>query len=114
MIQTASVSPFIFSTKENLLDLAIQLYHAIIEVAQHFVHGAEIQEGVLSRVSAVVRAFDPCLSCSTHADGMIEMVVRVVGPDRTVRQVLWRRGGATDARGLADLWTAETHIHRLA
>ena len=24
---------------------------------------------MLNRVSAVVRAYDPCLSCSTHADG---------------------------------------------
>jgi len=28
-----------------------------------------MKEGMLNRVSAVVRAYDPCLSCSTHADG---------------------------------------------
>jgi NAD-reducing hydrogenase large subunit len=66
----------------------LAMNRAITEVAKHFVHGAEIREGMLNRVSAVVRAFDPCLSCSTHADGTIEMVVRVVGADGEVRQVL--------------------------
>ena len=29
-------------------------------------------------VSAVVRAYDPCLSCSTHADGQIALDIRLV------------------------------------
>jgi NAD-reducing hydrogenase large subunit len=51
------------------------------QVAQHFIDGERFKEGMLNRVSALVRAYDPCLSCSTHANGMpaIELVLR--GPD---------------------------------
>ena len=35
--------------------------------SRHFVNGNQLKEGMLNRVSAVVRAYDPCLSCSTHA-----------------------------------------------
>jgi NAD-reducing hydrogenase large subunit len=45
------------------------------------VNGAKLEEGMLNRVSAVVRAYDPCLSCSTHAGGLIPMQIELVGPD---------------------------------
>ena len=53
----------------------------ILQVARRFVDGNRIQEGALNRVSAVVRAYDPCLSCSTHALGMVPMVIQLRGPD---------------------------------
>jgi len=54
------------------------------QVAQHFIDGEHFKEGMLNRVSALVRAYDPCFSCSTHANGMpaIEVVLR--GPDGRV------------------------------
>jgi NAD-reducing hydrogenase large subunit len=39
------------------------------QVARRFVDGRKLQEGMLNRVSALVRAYDPCLSCATHAAG---------------------------------------------
>jgi NAD-reducing hydrogenase large subunit len=39
---------------------------------------------MLNRVSAVVRAYDPCLSCSTHASGLLAMTIRLVHPDGTI------------------------------
>jgi NAD-reducing hydrogenase large subunit len=39
------------------------------QVSEHFIKGNQLQEGMLNRVSALVRAYDPCLSCSTHAIG---------------------------------------------
>lgn len=39
----------------------------IEQVSRHFIDGNHMKEGMLNRVSAVVRAYDPCLSCSTHA-----------------------------------------------
>ncbi len=39
------------------------------QVSEHFIHGDRLEEGMLNRVSALVRAYDPCLSCSTHAMG---------------------------------------------
>ena len=56
----------------------LAMNRAITEVARHFVNGSEIREGMLNRVSAVVRAFDPCLSCSTHADGTLDLEVRII------------------------------------
>ncbi len=51
---------------------------SIRQASEHFVDGARLQEGMLNRVSAVVRAYDPCFSCSTHASGQIEMVIELV------------------------------------
>ncbi len=40
------------------------------QVSEHFIKGDRLEEGMLNRVSALVRAYDPCLSCSTHAIGI--------------------------------------------
>jgi NAD-reducing hydrogenase large subunit len=53
---------------------------SIQQVSEHFIDGTKLQEGMLNRVSAVVRAYDPCLSCSTHAIGQIALRIRLVGP----------------------------------
>jgi NAD-reducing hydrogenase large subunit len=53
----------------------------VLQVARHYVGGTKISEGMLNRVEAVIRAFDPCLSCSTHAWGDMPLIVRLVGPD---------------------------------
>jgi NAD-reducing hydrogenase large subunit len=58
----------------------LAINRSVNEVARRFVVGAKIQEGMLNRVSAVVRAYDPCLSCSTHADGTLAMEARLIGP----------------------------------
>jgi NAD-reducing hydrogenase large subunit len=47
----------------------------VLQVARHFVHGNKLTEGMLNRVEAVIRAFDPCLSCSTHADGRLKLEI---------------------------------------
>jgi len=35
---------------------------------------------MLNRVSAIVRAYDPCFSCSTHASGQIPLHIQLLGP----------------------------------
>ncbi len=55
--------------------------NSVRQVSEHFVKGAHIEEGMLNRVSAVVRAYDPCLSCSTHALGMPAVSISLVGAD---------------------------------
>jgi NAD-reducing hydrogenase large subunit len=49
----------------------------VLQVARHFVHGNKLTEGMLNRVEAVIRTFDPCLSCSTHADGRLALEVEL-------------------------------------
>ena len=53
----------------------------VYQVAKHFVRGEKIQEGMLNRVEAVIRTFDPCLSCSTHAIGQMPLHVQLLAPD---------------------------------
>ncbi len=59
----------------------LAMNRAVKQVAQHFVDGKHLKEGMLNRVEAVVRTFDPCLSCSTHAMGQMPMVIALEGPD---------------------------------
>lgn len=54
---------------------------SVQQVSEHYIDGTKLNEGMLNRVSAVVRAYDPCLSCSTHADGVLAMQIRLVAPD---------------------------------
>ncbi len=50
---------------------------SVQQVAEHYVDGTKLNEGMLNHVSAVVRAYDPCLSCSTHADGSLAMRIQL-------------------------------------
>ena len=61
----------IIATGQNNL----AMNRSVLQVAKHFVHGDRVTPGMLNRVEAVIRAYDPCLSCSTHAWG--EMPLRV-------------------------------------
>ncbi len=54
------------------------------QVAQRFVHGERLTEGMLNRVEAVIRTFDPCLSCSTHAIGQMPLHIQLIGPNGAV------------------------------
>jgi NAD-reducing hydrogenase large subunit len=49
----------------------------VLQVAKHFVNGNKLEEGMLNRVEAVIRAFDPCLSCSTHAAGRMALDIEL-------------------------------------
>ena len=50
---------------------------AVEQAAKHFVNPAKLTEGMLNRVEAAIRCYDPCLCCSTHALGRMPMVVEV-------------------------------------
>lgn len=63
----------------------------ILQAAKRFVKSAKLQEGMLNRVEAVIRSYDPCLSCSTHAAGAMPLRVQLVAPDGAVLDEL-RRG----------------------
>ncbi len=54
---------------------------AVESVAKAFVHGPEVPEGMLNRVEAAVRCYDPCFSCSTHAVGKMPLEVTIVDAD---------------------------------
>ena len=62
----------------------LAINRGVLQVARSFVRGERIEEGALNRVEAVVRAFDPCLSCSTHAVGQMPLRLELVGPQGAV------------------------------
>jgi NAD-reducing hydrogenase large subunit len=55
----------------------LAMNRGVLQVAQHFIKDAHITDGTLNRLEAVIRAFDPCLSCSTHALGEMPLHVQV-------------------------------------
>jgi NAD-reducing hydrogenase large subunit len=62
----------------------------VSQIAKHFIKGKEITEGMLNRIEAGVRAFDPCLSCSTHAIGKMPIQVTVVDSNGNVLKQITR------------------------
>lgn len=50
---------------------------AVLAVARNHLNGAEVTEGLLNRIEAVIRAYDPCLSCATHAIGCMPLIAAV-------------------------------------
>jgi NAD-reducing hydrogenase large subunit len=62
----------------------------LVQVARKYISGNEVKEGMLNRLEGLVRCFDPCLSCATHADGSMDFVVDIVNPDGTLVQRLTR------------------------
>jgi NAD-reducing hydrogenase large subunit len=50
----------------------------VLQIAKEWIDGPEIPEPVLNRIEAGIRAFDPCLSCSTHALGKMPLDVTML------------------------------------
>lgn len=69
---------------------ALAMNKTVTQIAKHYVKGATIAEPILNRIEAGVRAFDPCLSCSTHAVGQMPLLVEVRRVDGTLLQELRR------------------------
>jgi len=55
--------------------------NSVDSVAKTYITGPEVTEGMLNRVEAAIRAYDPCLSCSTHAIGQMPMIVEIEDMD---------------------------------
>jgi NAD-reducing hydrogenase large subunit len=64
----------IIATGQNNL----AMNRSVLQVAKHFVHGNRLTPGMLNRVEAVIRTYDPCLSCSTHAAGQMALRIQLV------------------------------------
>jgi NAD-reducing hydrogenase large subunit len=44
---------------------------------------ATITEGMMNQVEVVIRAYDPCLSCATHALGQMPLMVELFDHEGT-------------------------------
>jgi NAD-reducing hydrogenase large subunit len=63
---------------------------SVLQVARHYIKGDTIEESMLNRVEAVIRCYDPCLSCSTHALGQMALDIQLLGPDGALLDQLKR------------------------
>jgi NAD-reducing hydrogenase large subunit len=62
----------------------LAMNRTIGQIARAFVKGPDVAEGALNRIEAGIRAYDPCLSCSTHAVGQMPLQLRIVAADGTL------------------------------
>jgi len=51
---------------------------AIRQVARQYIDGKKLTEGLLNHIEVAIRAFDPCLSCATHALGKMPLEVELL------------------------------------
>jgi len=70
----------IIATGQNNL----AMNRSVLQVAKHFVRGNALMPGMLNRVEAVIRSYDPCLSCSTHALGEMPLRVQLLDPEGSI------------------------------
>ncbi|HEX2784946.1 MAG TPA: Ni/Fe hydrogenase subunit alpha [Ilumatobacteraceae bacterium] len=68
----------------------LAMNRSVLQVAKRYVKSAQLTEPMLNRVEAVIRCFDPCLSCSTHALGQMALHVQLLGPAGEVLDELVR------------------------
>jgi NAD-reducing hydrogenase large subunit len=50
----------------------------IRQVARQYLDGRKLTEGLLNHIEVAIRAFDPCLSCATHALGKMPLEVELL------------------------------------
>jgi NAD-reducing hydrogenase large subunit len=54
---------------------------AVRSVARDYLSGHELTEGLLNHIEVAIRAYDPCLSCATHALGQMPLDVTLLAAD---------------------------------
>lgn len=52
---------------------------AVRSVARNHLDGRVITEGLMNHIEVAIRAYDPCLSCATHALGQMPLEVELLG-----------------------------------
>jgi NAD-reducing hydrogenase large subunit len=87
-------------TKANLIVSTTNnnqaMNEAVRDVAARHLDGHELTEPLLNQIEVAVRAYDPCLSCATHALGKMPLEVELVDPaGHTVQRMVRDGAGAT-------------------
>jgi Coenzyme F420-reducing hydrogenase, alpha subunit len=65
----------------------------VLEASKKLIRGGNADEGTLNRIEMVVRAYDPCVSCATHAIGQMPLSLRIIDCNgKMVKEVSrWKR-----------------------
>ena len=75
---------------------------AIRQVAAEHLSGRELTEPLLNTIEVAIRAYDPCLSCATHAVGRMPLWIELVDADGARLDRLARHPDGTCSREGAD------------
>ena len=67
-----SVNLIIATGQNNLA-----MNQTVKQIAQSYVNGNKLNEGILNRIEHGIRTYDPCLSCSTHAAGQMPLHIQL-------------------------------------
>ncbi len=69
----------------------VGMNRAVETIAKAFIKpGVEITEGILNRIEAGIRCYDPCLSCATHALGQMPLEIDVVNKNGEIIKTISR------------------------
>jgi NAD-reducing hydrogenase large subunit len=68
------------------------MHETVRAVADRYFDGREVTEGLLNHLEVAIRAFDPCLSCATHAIGSMPLVVQLQDAEGRLQGGLQRDG----------------------
>jgi len=68
---------------------------AIRQVARQYLDGKKLTEGLLNHIEVAIRAFDPCLSCATHALGKMPLEVELLDTEGGRVDTLTRSANGT-------------------
>ena len=64
---------------------------SIRQVACHYLDGNQLTEPLLNQIEVAIRAYDPCLSCATHAMGKMPLEITLVNENEEVVDRLEKR-----------------------
>lgn len=80
--------------KSNLLIATAQnniaMNRTVRQIAMQFIERKKITEGILNRIEAGIRCFDPCLSCSTHAMGKMPLEILLIDENNNIIERILR------------------------
>ncbi|MDX2367768.1 MAG: Ni/Fe hydrogenase subunit alpha [Colwellia sp.] len=71
---------------------------SVRQVAQQYLSGNELTEGLLNHIEVAIRAYDPCLSCATHALGKMPLRIELCRSDGKLVDVLHKNGDGKISR----------------
>jgi len=66
---------------------------SIRQVANQYLSGRELTEPLLNQIEVAIRAYDPCLSCATHAMGKMPLQVSLLNTDNQLIDRIEKRPG---------------------
>jgi NAD-reducing hydrogenase large subunit len=74
---------------------------SIRQVANHYLDGKQLTEPLLNQIEVAIRAYDPCLSCATHALGKMPLEVQLLNSEGELVDRLQKRanGGIEPSAG---------------